>query len=155
MHKNGQKVSKIDTKNYRQICDVENQIEGCKLGLFQDSFAGGLRDSKSTSGYLLCHFGLHTVCSSFADVQEANRSFSHQDAGLRMEDYQLFNFGNVSWEHYPMSQPRETLSVTHAKESFRLTRILAVVLSQLSTFHRTFPTVHMQPNSTYSRKMRQ
>ena len=46
----------------------------------------------------------------------------------------------------PVSQPRETLSVTHAKESFRLIPSLThVFLCQLTRFHPTFPTVHTQP----------
>ena len=38
-----------------------DQIEDCKLGSFQDaSFAGDMRDSKSTSESLLCVLGSHT-----------------------------------------------------------------------------------------------
>ena len=47
-------------KNYRQICHGVNQIEDRKLGLFQDVFAGDVRDSKTTSGGSLCAFGSHT-----------------------------------------------------------------------------------------------
>ena len=47
-------------KNYWQICHGVNQIEDRKLGLFQDAFAGDVRDSKSTSGGSLCAFGSHT-----------------------------------------------------------------------------------------------
>ena len=40
----------------------DDQIEDCELGFFQGaSCAGDLRDSKSTSGGLLCVFGSHTV----------------------------------------------------------------------------------------------
>ena len=71
-------------------------------------------------------------------------------------DYQLLNFRNVSWKHFPVSQALETLSVTHAKESCRLIHILTLVfLSQLTTFHRTFPRVHTQPKSSYSKTMLQ
>ena len=45
-------------------------------------------------------------------------------------DHQLFNQENVSWQLCPVSQPRDTLSVTQAKESFRLTIVL---LSRLTT----------------------
>ena len=41
-------------------------------------------------------------------------------------DYQLFNLGNVSWKHYPVSRRRVTLSVTHPKESLRLGHILTM-----------------------------
>ena len=92
------------------------------------------------------------VCSSFVDVQDAKRSFSctsaefafiSLDAGLRMDGLPASSIlVNVSWKHFPESQPRDFLSVTHAKESFRLTHILTIVfLSQLTTCHPTFPTV--------------
>ena len=59
--------------------------------------------------------------------------------------YQLYNLENVSWKRHPQSQPRETLSVTHAKESFRLTHILTLVFSsQWTKFHPSCPTVHTQ-----------
>ena len=71
-------------------------------------------------------------------------------------DYQLVNLENVSWKHYPVSQPRRTLSVTHAKESFRLTHILTIVfLSQWTTFHSTFQTALTQSNCTFSKTVRQ
>ena len=58
--------------------------------------------------------------------------------------------GKMSWKHHPVSQPRETFSVTRATESLRLTHLLTqVFLSQLTAYHLTFPKVHTQPNSTY------
>ena len=66
-------ISYIHHKSeYRQRCHVGNTAQQCRLGLFQDSdFAG---DSKSTSGGILCIFG---VCSKKLDVQETNFSFTH------------------------------------------------------------------------------
>ena len=59
-------------------------------------------------------------------------------------NYQLFNLKNVSWKHYPLSQPRVTLSA-------RLSYILTMgFLSQLTTYHPTFPTIHTQPNQLYT-----
>ena len=67
-------------------------------------------------------------------------------------DFQLFNFGSVSWKHYPVRQPKGTLSVTNAKESFCLIHILTNVhLSKLATFHPTFPTAPIQPDSANSK----
>ena len=153
------------TKNYTQVCHVENQIEDWKLGLFQDaSVAGDLRDSKATSGGLLSVFGSHTcvpmswMCKKQNAVYHSSAEFDilSLDAVYVWMDYHRFNLGNVSCRHYPVSQPRETLSVTQAKESSRLTHILTIVfLSQLTTYLGTFPTVHTQPNSTYWQTMRQ
>ena len=45
----------------QQYCYVGNTAKQCRLGLFQDyDFAGDLKDSKSTSGGLLCIFGSQT-----------------------------------------------------------------------------------------------
>ena len=47
-------------------------------------------------------------------------------------------------------------NVTNARESSRLIHILTLVyLSQLTWLLRTFPTVHTQPNTAYSKTMRQ
>ena len=49
------------TSDYRQYCHVSNTAQHCRLGLFQDSdFAGDNKDSKSTSGGILCIFGSRT-----------------------------------------------------------------------------------------------
>ena len=66
-------------KKYTQFCHVGNQIEVSKFGFFQDaSFAGDVRDTKSTSGGVLCVFGSHKISSNSVDVPEANRNFSQQ-----------------------------------------------------------------------------
>ena len=49
------------TKNHIHFNYVGNKLEDCFLALFQDaSFAGDLKDSKSTSGGVLCLIGSHT-----------------------------------------------------------------------------------------------
>ena len=75
------------------------------------------------------------VCSHFVDVQEANRSFLTAVSSLKIFRlmqvdewmvYQRFNFGNVCW-NYHLDQPRRTLSVINAIESFFLIHILIFV----------------------------
>ena len=49
------------TSDYRQYCHVGTAAQHCRLGLFQDSdFAADLKDSKSTSGGVLCLFESRT-----------------------------------------------------------------------------------------------
>ena len=97
-----------------------------------------------------CAYLHHTRLSQFRGCARSKPAVSHSSAESEIVTLQLFNFWNVSWKQYPARQPRETLSVTHAKESFRLTHILTIVfLSPLATYHPTFSTVHSQPNSTY------
>ena len=58
------------TKNFIQFCRVGNQIEDCKLGLFQDaSFAGDLRDLKFNVRRFTVRIWTTHVCSNFVDVQ--------------------------------------------------------------------------------------
>ena len=64
---------------------------------------------------------------------------------IRLTQVYVWMVGNI----IPVCQPRGTLSVTNATESFRLIHILTIVyLSPLTTFRPTFPTAHTQPNST-------
>ena len=52
------------TNDHRQYCHVGNMAQHRRLGLFQDSdVAGGLEDSKSTSGGILCILDSRTFCS--------------------------------------------------------------------------------------------
>ena len=131
------------TKNCRQSSHVGDQIEDRKLCCFQDaSFAGDLRDSKSTSGGLLCVFGAHTfvpiswMCKKQTAVSHRQCRVWHYFARRR------FTYGwitsssiwGMSWKHFPVSQPRGTYSLTRAKETFRLMHILTLVfLSQVTT----------------------
>ena len=65
------------TNDHRQYCHVGNTAQHCRLGLFQDSdFAGGVEDSKSTSGGICCILGSRTFCSHKLYVPEANISIS-------------------------------------------------------------------------------
>ena len=142
-----------------------NQIEDCKLGLFQDaSFAVDLRDSKSTPGGLLCVFGSHTFVS-ISWICKKQTAVSHSsaeskiillDAGLRILGLPALQCWGVCLGQLFSKPAKGTWSVTNVKASFRLIHILAIVyLSQLTMFHPTFPTAHTQPNSTYSKTVRQ
>ena len=71
-----------------------NTDKQCRLGLFQDSdFAGGLEDSKSTSGGILCIFGSHTfvpiswMCKNQTSVSHSSTEAEiiSLDASLRMD----------------------------------------------------------------------
>ena len=84
----------IQTKDCRQFCRVEDKMEDCKLGLFQDaSLAGDVRDSESTSGGVLCVFGTLTFgpISWMSKQQTAVSHISAEseiislDASLRMD----------------------------------------------------------------------
>ena len=102
---------------------------------------------------VLCVFESHK-CLPIPWMCQKQTGVFHSSAGSEIVspdavnvwmDYQLVNLENVSWKHYPASQPRRTLSVTHAKESFRLTHILTIVfLSEFTTFHPSCQTVHTQ-----------
>ena len=78
---------------YKQCCYVGNTAKQCRLGLFQDSFAGDLEDSKSTSGGTLCIFGNHTfvpVCWMCRKQTAVSHSSTESeiislDAGLRLD----------------------------------------------------------------------
>ena len=82
------------TCEFRQYCYVGNTAKQCRIGLFQDSdFAGGLEDSKSTSGGLLCIFGSETIVP-IKWMSKKQTSVSHTsteaevvslDAGLHMD----------------------------------------------------------------------
>ena len=144
----------------------EIRLKIANFGSFQEaSFARDLRDPKSTSGGVYCAYLDHirfVPCFGCAESKSQiltavpSLIFFCQTQVYVWMDYQLFNFGIVSWKRYPVSQLRGNFSVTHAKESFRLTHILTLcVLSLLTTLHPTFPTVHCQHNSTCSKTMRQ
>ena len=61
------------TKDNLHFNYVGNKVEDCFLALFQDaSFAGDLKDSKSTSGGVLCLVGSHTFCYLSMEVQETD-----------------------------------------------------------------------------------
>ena len=65
------------TSDCRQSCHVETAAQHCRLGPFQDSdFAGDLEDSKSTSGGVLCIFGIRTFVPISWLCKKANISIS-------------------------------------------------------------------------------
>ena len=95
------------TCEYKQYCHVANTAQQCRLGLFQDSdFAGGLEDSKSTSGGLLCIFGSHTVVPvSWMGKKQTSLSHSSTeaeivslDAGLRMDGIPALELWDLVFE---------------------------------------------------------
>ena len=80
--------------NSDNIAFVGNTAQQCRRGLFQDSdFAGGIQDSKSTSGGLLCIFGSQTfvpiswMCKKQTSVSRSSTEAEvvSLDAGLRMD----------------------------------------------------------------------
>ena len=63
---------------FRQHGHVENCASECRVGLFQDCFAGDLNDSKSTSGRMLCTSGSQTfVLTSWSCNKQAAVSQRH------------------------------------------------------------------------------
>ena len=70
------------------------RAQHCRLGLFQDSdFAGDLKDSKSTSGGVLCIFGsralvpISWMCKKQTSISHSSTEseIMSLDAGLRMD----------------------------------------------------------------------
>ena len=85
---------------HRQCCHEGNTAQHCRLGEFQDSdFAGDLKDSRSTSGGILCIFGSLTfVPTSWTCKKQTSVSHSSTeseiislDAGLRMDGNSLLS----------------------------------------------------------------
>ena len=81
-------------QDYVQVCFVGDKAEDCKIALFTDaSFAGDLRDSKSSSGAYMCLVGPNTFVpiTWFCKKQGAVSHSSSEaevialDAGVRME----------------------------------------------------------------------
>ena len=82
------------TCEYRQHCYVENTVQHCRLGLFQDSeFAGDVEDSMSTTVGIRCFFGSPTfaprswMCKKQTSVSHSSTEAEviSLDAGLRMD----------------------------------------------------------------------
>ena len=131
---------------------MENNIEDCKLGFFQNaSFAGDVQDSTSTSGGLLCVFGSHTFVLVLSMCKKQT-AVSHS-SGLRMNGLPALEYGEFAVETLSC-KPGATVGVTDAKNSCRIHIWIIVYLSQLTKFHPTFPKAHIQFNTTYSKIMR-
>ena len=106
------------TIEFKQNCHVGNTAQQCRLGLFQDFFfAGGLEDSKSTSGGILCIFGSHTFVPT-SWMCEKQTSVSHSsteaetislDAGLRMDGIPALDLWNFVKEVFISLRPKPTL----------------------------------------------
>ena len=120
------------TCEYKQYCHVGNTAKQCRLGLFQDSdFAGGLEDSKSTSGGTMCVFGSHTfVPISWMCKKQTSVSYSSTeseiislDSGLRLDglpalelwDLIVSVFGNISHVSDSTGQPVNGKNKSHNK----------------------------------------
>ena len=82
------------TGDWAQVCFVGDSPSDCRLALFSDaSFAGDLRDSKSTSGVFMCLVGPNTyvpicwMCKKQGAVSHstAEAEVIALDAGVRME----------------------------------------------------------------------
>ena len=101
------------TCEFKQYCHVGNTAQQCRLGLFQDSeFAGDFKDSKSTSGGLLCIFeSLTFVPTSWTCKKQTSVSHSSTeaeiislDAGLRMEAIPAVDLWDLVIEVFHSSQ---------------------------------------------------
>ena len=70
------------TKNYRQLLYSRIEIQGCKLGFWQDvSFAGGLRDSKiNVRNFAQRIWMIHTRLFTFRRCARSKDSFWHSSA---------------------------------------------------------------------------
>ena len=130
-----------------------NTAQQCRLGLFQDSdFAGGLEDSKSTSGGTLCVFGSHTfvpgswmckkqTCVSHSSTESEIISL---DAGLRMDGIPALDLWDLLIEVLHSSSNRkqkfkQTLSSPLFSQRIRQESELTV--SQISQRHRELSNV--------------
>ena len=117
---------------YKQYCYVGNTAKQCRLGLFQDSdFAGGLEDSKSTSGGTLCVFGSHTfvrlswMCKKQTSVSHISTESEiiSLDAGLRLDgipaldlwDLIVSVLGNTNQNHDRTEQRCRPCDTSRAK----------------------------------------
>ena len=82
---------------------------------------------------VFCAYWDHTRFSSFFGCARDKPQFLTSMQSLKFFrltqvyvwlDHQLFNSGSVSWKRFPQSQQRKNLSVTNAKDSFRVILIL-------------------------------
>ena len=80
-------------------------MDDCKVCFFLEaSFAGDVRDSKSTSGGVLCVFGLHLVFQ-FRGCARSKMQFLTKLIRLTQVYawmvYQLYNLESVFWKRFP------------------------------------------------------
>ena len=59
---------------FHTSCHFGGQVDPCKFGLFQDdSFAGDLQGSKSTSGGVLDILGVSNIRANFVDAHKSKQ----------------------------------------------------------------------------------
>ena len=101
-----------------------NTSQHCRLGLFQDSdFAGDLKDSKSTSGGILCIFGSHMfvaicwMCKKQTSVSHSSTEAEviSLDAGLRMDGIPALDLWELVIEVFH-SSPNQTNKTKDVRE---------------------------------------
>ena len=112
------------TKKQRQFCHVKIKLQIANL-FFQDaSFTGDLRDSKLTSGGLLCEIGQHE-CLQFRVCARSKPQLLAAVPSLKVCGatqvyrwivYQLHNLGSVCWKHHPVDQhKRDRVIPSHSR----------------------------------------
>ena len=123
-------------------CGKSNSRRQTFSKMLDASFAGGVRDSNSTSGGSLCVFG------SNAFVTAVSRSIAESlDAGLRMDGLPGLQFGKCVCGNI-IQFISQNLGITNARMSIRLIHLLTIVyLRLLTTFHPT------SPNSSHSTQL--
>ncbi|MHC4951072.1 MAG: hypothetical protein ACYTEU_08835, partial [Planctomycetota bacterium] len=112
----------FQTAEYAQICFVGDAPQDCWLTLFSDaSFAGDLRDSKSTSGGILCLVGPKTyvpiswICKKQCAVSHstAEAEVISLDAGVRLEGIPALTFWSTVIDVFdPISAPKKPNTLT-------------------------------------------
>jgi hypothetical protein len=141
-------ISYIDsTKEHVQVCIVGDGPEDCKLTLFSDaSFAGDLRDSKSTSGAFLALVAPNTfvpltwMCKKQVAVSHSSSEAEvvALDAGVRMEGIPAL----VLWE-----QVIEVLSTKRTTKTRSGRTVLASTgQTKLTTRRQIYLNLHTEPN---------
>ena len=113
------------TQDWAQICYVSDSPSQCWLALFYDaSFAGDLRDSKSTSGGLLCFVGPITyvpvswLCENQTAVSHSTSEAEviSFDAGARLEGLPALILWDLVIDVFePTSKPKSPSALTSAE----------------------------------------
>jgi len=110
------------TADWAQVCFVGDSPSDCWLTLFSDaSFAGDLRDSKSTSGGILCLVGPNTfvpiswICKKQGAVSHstAEAEVISLDAGVRLEGLPALSLWSLVIDVFePTSRPEKPTELT-------------------------------------------
>jgi len=108
------------TAEWAQVCFVGDRPSKCKIALFSDaSFAGDLRDSKSTSGGIPCLVGPSTyvplswLCKKQGAVSHstAEAEVISLDAGIRLEGLPALSLWSLVIDVFEPIQGRSTRPV--------------------------------------------